>query len=367
MKLLPYEYDASQIKGKATQVLFPKTIEQIKNIILTNRQITTRGGGTGLSGGAVPLRNTVLDLSKFNKIGKLDKERKTIEVEAGVILDDLELFLQDYNLEFPVNPSSHCVCTIGGIIATDAVGSRAIKYGKTSKNIRWIEIINKDGVLEKKGATEISDYSNMEGTTGVIVRACLNLIIKKKRTASLIPLENLDELINLTDKLKKYKEISMIEFLDETTSKGIGLERKYHLIAEFEDNSGKLKDEKYIELLNLRDKMGPLHSRNGYTLIEDPKLHPNKIKDFLAWLRMKKIPCFGHISVGIIHPRFKPNQDKLISEMMKVVKKLGGQVSGEHGIGIFKKEYLDPQDKRIFQNVKKRLDPLNKFNPGKII
>ena len=367
MNSLPYEYDASQIKGNATQVLFPKTISQIKNAVTSNPTITTRGGGTGLSGGAVPLGNTVLDLSKFNKIGKLDKRRKTIEVEAGVILDDLELFLQDSELEFPMNPSSHCVCTIGGMIATDAVGSRAIKYGPTSKNLRWIEIINKQGNLERKGATEISDYSNMEGTTGVIVRACLNLVTKKKRTASLIPLKDLDELISLTSKLKKYGEISMIEFIDEITSKKLGLEEKYHLIVEFEDNSGKLKNEKYVELLNLRDKIGPLQTREGYTIIEDPKLHANKIKDFLTWLRAKKIPCFGHISVGIIHPRFKPTQNKLIFEMMKIVRKLNGQVSGEHGIGILKKEYLDPQDKRIFQNIKKRLDPLNKFNPGKII
>ena len=333
----------------------------------TSPKITIRGGGTGLSGGAVPNGDIVLDTSKLKKIGKLDQQRKTVEVEAGVILDDLEAFLEDYNLEFPVNPSSHTICTIGGMIATDAVGSRAIKYGATSKWARWIEVVDSKGNIGRKGATEMSDYTNMEGITGVIVKACLNLIPKQKRTASLIPVKDLDELLELTQKLKSHESISMVEMLDEFTSKGLGLEEKYHLIAEFEDNTGKMKDEKYTELLNLRDKVGPLLSREGYLMIEDPKLHHNKLKDFLTWLKIKKIPCFGHISVGIIHPRFKPNEEKLISEMMKVVKKLGGQVSGEHGIGILKKKFVDPQDKNIIINVKKRTDPENKFNSGKII
>jgi glycolate oxidase len=367
MELSPYEYDASQIKGKAKGIFFPLSVGQAKAIIVNNPKITIRGGGTGLSGGAVPNNDIILDTSKLTKIGKLDKERKTIEVESGVILDDLNKFLEDYDLEFPINPSSHAACTIGGMIATDAVGSRAIKYGSTSKQVRWIEIIDAQGNLKRKGATEISDYANMEGITGIIMRACLNLAPKKERTASLIPVEDLDELISLTHRLKNHKGISMIEMLDEFTAKGIGLEEKYHIIAEFEDNTGKLKEEKYAELLKLRDKLYPFLAREGYTKIEDPKLHPNKIKDFLTWLKLKKIPSFGHISVGIIHPCFKPEQEKLIPQMMKIVKKLSGQVSGEHGIGILKKKYLDPQDKKILENVKKRTDPTNKFNQGKII
>ena len=334
---------------------------------MINQKITVRGGGTGLSGGAVPNNDTIIDLSKLTKIGKLDLERKTIEVEAGVILDDLELFLQEHGLEFPVNPSSHAACTVGGIIATDAVGSRAIKYGPTSNNLRWIEIVNDKGELERKGATEISDYSKMEGTTGIIVKACLNLITKPKRTASLIPLKDLDDMMELTHKLKNYKTISMIEMLDESCSEGLGLEKKYHIIAEFEDDTGKLKEEKYVELLKLRDKVYPFLAREGYTKIEDPKFHPNKIKDFLTWLKIKNIPSFGHISVGIIHPCFKPEQEHLIPSMMKIVKTLGGQISGEHGIGILKKKYVDPTDKKILQNIKKRTDPTNKFNEGKLI
>jgi len=365
--LLPYECDASQIKGKAKQIFFPMSIGQVKSIVQTNPRITIRGGGTGLSGGAVPNGDIILDTSKLTKIGKLDKARNTIEVEAGVIPDDLNEFLEKYDLELPVNPSSHAVCTLGGMIATDAVGSRAIKYGSTSQNVRWIEIINAKGELERKGTTEISDYSGLEGATGVIVRACLNLVRKKKRSASLIPVNSLSELVELTHKLKGHEHISAIEFIDDISSEKIGLEKKYHIIAEFEDDTGKLKKEKYTELFKLRDKLGPLLSREGYTQIEDPKLHPNKIKDFLSWLKLKKIPCFGHISIGIIHPRFRPEQEELIKEMMKVVKRLGGQVSGEHGIGILKKQYVDPQDKKILMNIKKRTDPNNKFNSGKII
>ncbi|MBT7705941.1 FAD-binding oxidoreductase [archaeon] len=362
-----YEYDASGIKGTSKEVFLPITIAQTQNLVKTHAALTPRGGGTGLSGGAIPNGNVIIDLSKLKKIGELDTARETIEVEAGVILDDLQLMLEETGLEFPVNPSSHGICTIGGMIATDAVGSRALKYGPMSKNVRWIEIINNKGEIERKGATEISDYSGLEGTTGIIIKACLNLVRRVKRSASIIPVKDTKELLELTHTLKNHEEICAIEFVDDLSAEKIGLEKKYHIIAEFEGDTGKLKDQKYIELFKKRDTLFPIWSKEGYLKIEDPKLHPNKLEEFLNWLSVNKIPCFGHISVGIVHPRFRDGEEKKIKEMIRLVKRLGGQISGEHGIGILKKEHVDPQDKRILLNIKKRLDPNNKFNPGKII
>ena len=160
-----YEIDASRVKGKALDVVHPKTISEVKRFVISSRRVVPRGAGTGLSGGCVPQGGVdlVIDLSKLDAIGSFDRERGTIEVEAGVILDDLQEYLEKYNLEFPINPSSHSVCTIGGMIATNAVGSRAIKYGRTSEWIRWIEIIDSQGNLHRKGVTEMSDYFGMEG------------------------------------------------------------------------------------------------------------------------------------------------------------------------------------------------------------
>jgi glycolate oxidase len=364
-----YETDASQISGKADKVIFPENIEDVRKIAVSSRRIVPRGGGTGLAGGAVPKNgeDTVLDLSKLIKIEALDRERLTVEVEAGVILDELQNYLEKYNLEFPINPSSHAVCTIGGMIATDAVGSRALKYKRTSNWIKWVDVVDGYGNLSRKGITEISDYTGMEGITGIIVRASLKLIKKVKRTATLLKFDNINELINKARFLKREPAVSMIEFIDKGISKGIGLDENYHLIVEFENDSGKLKGDEYKNLLALRDKIYPFLASKGYVRIEDPKISIEKFEDLIMWLDKKEVPIFGHLSVGIFHPCFNKKQEKHIQKMMEIVKRNGGMVSGEHGIGILKKEFVEFNDRKILTNIKKRTDPLNKFNIGKII
>lgn len=364
-----YESDASRLKGKALDVVHPTTIAEARKIISNSKRIVVRGGGTGLAGGCVPQNglDVVLDISKLDHIGNFDCERRTVEVEAGVILDDLQHYLSEYNLEFPINPFSHSVCTLGGMIATDAVGSRALKYGRTSGWVKWVEIIDGNGQIHKKGITELSDYSGMEGITGVIVKACLKLSPKKNRTATLFGSDSYEEIISVTRDLKRNPEISMIEFLGKFVSKKMGLEKKYNLIVEYENNSGTLSSQEYKELLDLRENVSILMGEEGYTHIEDPKVLLDRSGQLLKWIEGKHVPVYGHIGSGIFHPRFNEEQKKYIPEMMKLVKRLGGQISGEHGIGILKKEFVEPNDKKILINVKKRTDPQNKFNVGKVI
>ncbi|MEI6058164.1 MAG: FAD-binding oxidoreductase [archaeon] len=363
----PYEIDASQIKGKATNVIFPKTISDVKAAVALNKNIAIRGGGTGLVGGAVPQEDVVLDMSKMDKITGLDTERRTVDVEAGVILDELQAYLMPYGLEFPVNPSSHSVCTIGGMIATNAVGSRAIKYGDTSRWVNWIEIVDADGALSKKGATELSDYVGMEGTTGLIVRACIKLVPRRNRTARIVPCNSIEQVAELTRELKREKNISMIEFLDRQISSWLDLDNKYHLIVEFESDEGELKGSEYEELMDKRDRVYPILSQKGYVRIEDPQMMLDRFERMMPWFEHNQIPVFAHVSVGILHPCFSKEQEKLIPEMMKIVKKLGGKISGEHGIGLLKKEFIEPNDRKILINIKKRCDTQNKFNMGKVV
>lgn len=364
-----YETDASQIEGRAAGVENPSTIGGVQNVVRLNSRVVIQGAGTGLAGGAVPQNNqdVVLNLGKLIKIEKLDKQRKTIEVEAGVILDDLQHYLARFGLEFPVNPSSHRICTIGGMIATDAVGSRAIKYGRTSNWVNWIEVVDSRGEIQRKTRTELSDYSGMEGITGVIVKASLKLTEKKQRTASLFSSDSVSEIVEIVRDLKRNSDVSMVEFIDKRSSEWLGLEGEHHLIVEFESEDGKLQGEEYEKVMAMRDKVYPLLAGKGYIRIEDPKILIDKFEKLLVWLEVKKIPTFGHLGVGILHPCFSKKQEKLIPEMMKVVKKLGGQISGEHGIGLIKKEFVEPNDKKILVNIKKRTDAENKFNIGKVI
>ena len=322
-----------------------------------------------MAGGAVPLhgQDVVLDLSKLTKIISFDRERKSVEVEAGIILDELNEFLEKYNLEFPVNPSSHSICTIGGMIATDAVGSRAVKYGRTSRWINWIEVIDCKGNLVKKGTTEINDYSGMEGITGVIVKASLRLAEKKQRTASLILKDDFREILLAVKELKRNGSVSMIEFLDKQIAEWLGLGKMYVLIVEYESSEGEFSGNEYLRLMETRDRIYPVLGEKGFTRIEDPKIMTDKSSDLLEWLERKGVPVFGHISIGIFHPCFNKEQEKYIPEMMKIVKRMSGQVSGEHGIGILKREFVDANDRKILVNIKKRSDLMDKFNSGKVL
>jgi len=362
-----YETDASQIKGIVEKVIIPETMNELQEAVKSNQRIMIRGAGTGLAGGAVPLGDIVIDLSKFDKIENFNRIRKTVEVEAGVVLDDLNRFLESSGLEFPVNPSSHEVCTIGGMIATNAVGSRAIKYGKTTNWLDWIDIIDSNGRIHRKLKAEISDYSGLEGITGIIIKAGLRLNEKIERTASLIEKDSIYSVIEKVKELKRDSNVSMIEFYDKTASKILGLSNNYNLIVEFESNKGDLKKEDYLRILKTRDKTYPLLAKAGFSRIEDPKLFLDKIPELIIWLENNKIPVFGHISIGILHPCFLQSEKEKIPEMIRIVKRLGGQVSGEHGIGILKKQFVEEADKNILRLIKRRTNPSNKFNYGKVI
>jgi FAD/FMN-containing dehydrogenase len=367
LEKVAYSTDASMIKGEAERVILPGKVEEIEEIVKSCGNIVPRGGGSGLVGGAVPQNSVVIDLSKMNKIIEIDKMRKTAYVEAGVILDDLQEKLEEYGLEFPVHPSSHSVCTIGGMIATNAVGSRGTRYGNTADWVQSIEVIDGKGDLRKINKLDIGDIAGREGITGIIVRCVLKLSELKKRTADLISETELDNLIEKVKELKREEDVSMIEFLDRKISGFLGFEEKYHLIIEYESEKGSLKNEKYRELIEKRDKAYPLLAHNGYVVIEDPKVILSRIKEIILWLEQRNIPFFGHIGSGILHPCFKKEQEKEIREMLKYIKKLSGSITGEHGIGLLKKDFIEDSDKILIERLKRRYDPDLKINKGKII
>ena len=384
-----YESDASGLKGEVLDVVHPKSVGEVRNAVLKNDRIVIRGAGTGLAGGAVPQNEVVLDLSKMIRISNFDKEKKTIEVEAGVVLDDLQDYVRGVGLEFPVNPASHAVATIGGMIATNAVGSRGVKYGRTSAWVKWIEVMDSFGKVEKKSIMEMSDYVGMEGISGIILRACLKLNVIRERSVKLIRAESYDEVVSVVRNLKRNSSVSMIEFFGKLVSEKLGLEEKYHLIVEYEQEAGlpevsglrsqvsgtnkeQLKSrglvgDDYEKVMSLRERIGPVLGGEGFCRVEDPKVLIDKSDKLIRWLEVRGVPVFGHIGVGIFHPRFNEDQEKYIPEMMKLVKRLGGQVSGEHGIGLLKRGFVEVNDQKILRNVKKRTDPLGKFNVGKVI
>lgn len=365
--LQPYETDASMIQGNCLEVLFPTSSEEVAKLVRQNSNITIRGGGSGLVGGCVPNGGIVLDLSKMNKILELDAGKGIVEVEAGIILGELNSKLDKHELEFPVKPSSHEICTLGGMIATNAVGNRAVKYGKTSDWVLELEVVNGKGEILKIKKNELSDFTGMEGITGIITKAKLKLALKKKRSASLYSFSDINMVVENVIKFKLRNDVSEIEFLDKMSSGILGLPEGYYLIVEFESQDGKLKGEEYNVLMDKRDSLYPLLAKLGYVRIEDPKIMLNRFFELANFLEEEKVPFFGHLGVGVIHPVFRQGEEGKISKMIDFVKKLHGQVSGEHGIGMRKKEFVDVNDRKLIVLVKKRQDPESKLNCGKVI
>ncbi len=366
---VPYEIDASQIKGKTRGVFLPKNVLEVRDFVLKSLRVVIRGGGSGFVGGAIPLNgvDAVIDLSKLDLIENLDLERKTVEVEAGVILSDLQEFLKKRMLEFPIDIESREIATIGGMIATNAFGSRVLKYKRMENWVKWIEVVDCHGNISRKGATELSDYAGLEGISGIIVRACLKLQNAMKRSASLIKSQDIEKLVEAISRLKIDQKVCGIDFLDKMSSEFLGLEKNYHLIVEYENEDGKLKDKEYTDLMNLKTKTYYHLFSKGYTLVEDFKILIDRIPRFSKWLEARGIPYFGNFSIGVVHPFLNAEGEKYLLEMIKFVQSLAGQNCPKHGFGILKKEFVGSIEKKVLENVKKRTDPLNKFNVGKLI
>ncbi len=365
-----YGFDASQIEGKADAIIVPSNAEQIRKIITyakrANANVVPRGAGTGLAGGAVPKDSIVVDLSRMNHIKKLDLKRNVVVAEPGVVLADLNSFLKKYKLFLPVSPSSGKVCTIGGMIATNAAGNCSVRYGSTSDWVEEVEIIDGTGKQFVLRGGEAKDFCGTEGTAGIITRATFKLLmpsLKKSATVYKFP-----AMRDITEKIKEIKQLNVtqIEFFDKITATLMSIEPAYYLFVEFDDDSGQIKSaEKIDELGVLRESAYPVLASHGFGVIEDPKLELDKIEELVAWLEKNNTPSFGHLATGIIHPCFADKD--LLPEFYEVVKRLDGKVSGEHGVGLKKKKFVDKELVEKIKRLKKIYDPHKILNKGKII
>ena len=160
---LTYSYDATPIFNELPEaVIFPENSDQISSIIkLANTEkfnIVPRGAGTGLSGGSIPVENSiVLVMTKWNNILEIDPSNLTVTVEPGVITQDLQNEVEKLNLFYPPDPGSAGVCTIGGNIANNAGGLRGLKYGVTKNYVMGVEMVLPNGDILKTGGKNVKD------------------------------------------------------------------------------------------------------------------------------------------------------------------------------------------------------------------
>jgi len=423
------EYSLYLIKNYPEVVIKPRNSKEISEILklanLENFPVTPRGGGTGLCGGCVPIKGgVVLSLENMNKILEIDKDNLVIVLEPGVRLMDLYEKVEESDLFFPLHPGDESA-NVGGIIATNAGGARAIKYGVTRNFVRGLEVVLPDGDIINVGGKVMKDctgynlmnlFIGSEGTLGIITKAIIRLLPKLKMITTLvIPYDNLYDAIKTVPEIIRNLIIPLgIEFIEKEvippTESYLGkkwptkLGNAYLMIIidssteeELDSLCEKVADictsnkaidvliadskERQKDILDIRSNIYEA-LKNETIEILDITVPPSKIADYVKEVHKvsKKyniwLPCYGHAGDGNVHTNIMKSykwEEKypIIRERLhKIGIELGGVISGEHGIGFVKKEYLSMIGEKkieLFRRIKRAFDPNNILNPGKII
>lgn len=419
-------------------VVKPGSTEEIAAIMTeANRRripVTPRGAGSGLSGGAIPVYGgLVLALERMDRILEVDKENLMITLEPGVVTNAVNDLLKPDGLWFAGYPMSLETCFIGGNIAENAGGGKAIKYGVTGRYITGLEVVlptgeilNLGGKLRKNvtGYDLIGLLTGSEGTLGIITKATLSLMPLPGARAVLLALfPTVREAISAVPRLMTEGKVipTSIEFMDRSSfatacgylneSLPIGDARAMLLIeVDGRDESEVIRD---------YDGLGTVCEDNGASSIfvadhkasmdrvwkirknvaeafkvesahqslEDIVVPTGSIPVFMDRLEELKnrhrvpMPCYGHAGDGNLHvtlvkppawedSRWEEEYPKILRELYEITASLGGTLSGEHGIGSKRREYiginLSDSAISLMKRLKSAFDPEGILNPGKI-
>lgn len=415
-------------------VVKPGTAEEVSEIVKYCFQnlllITPRGAGTGLAGGSLPVKGGVLlSVERLNKIIEIDEKNFIATVETAVINYDLQMALSELNLFYPPDPSSWQSSFIGGNIATNAGGMRAVKYGVTRNYVLNLEVVLPDGEMIWTGANTLKFSTGLdltelfvgsEGVLGIITKAVLKVISKPKNEISiLVPFKNMYSACDAVSAVFHTGVLpSAIEFLEK---RAIDCAIDYHgnSVLEIEDGTEAILmisiDENIenqlqncVDALNkfeigeilfaeteaekdriwkLRRSMAIAARYFGYTIEEDtvvPRANLAELVSEMHQLADKnnfKVICYGHagdgnLHVRINHPVYKnsynqPEIQEILKKLFEIVKSLDGTISGEHGIGLVQKDFLpivfSEANLNLQRTIKKAIDPKNIMNPGKVV
>ena len=368
---IAYSRDASRIQGPCQGVVWPETVTDVVCLAQwateTGIDLVPRGAGTGLCGGATPQNSIVVDSSRLRQIGACDIQSKMVVVDAGVPLDQFNRMLRPDGLFFPVIPGSHRSATIGGMIATNAAGLHAVRYGRMSDWVEEVVVVDGKGEVQRLSAGDRKAFAGREGITGMIVQATLRLTeIPKSRSLTLFSFDHLEDMLNQVKQLKMNTALSALEYLNPHAAALVGWTARHSVLVESHSAEGEIRNP--AEMANLwgaRESLSARLTQAGFPVSEDPQFPPEALEDNLDWLTVQNIPVFGHLGVGILHPRFL-RDDARIAELYRRVSASGGQISGEHGMGLKKRQWASEALKAEVLALKIQFDPQHIFNRGKL-
>jgi len=285
---IAYSRDASRIQGGCQAVVWPETVTDVVRLAQwaaeTGIDLVPRGAGTGLCGGATPQNSVVVDSAHLRHLGPVDIQTKQIVVDAGIPLDHLNRTLHSEGLFLPVIPGSHRSATIGGMIATNAAGLHAVRYGKMADWVEDVVIVNGKGQVQCLSGSSRSNSTGWEGITGMIVQATLRLTERPgNRSLTLLPLENLRELLDQIDSLKTNPALSAMEYINPNAAVKVGWAAKHTLLVEYQSADGEIKDPEEMAIIwGARESLSARLTQAGYPISEDPQIPPEAQENILS-------------------------------------------------------------------------------------
>jgi len=429
-----YGYDNSRRHAPPQAVVFAVTHQQVVQIVAACNQyrviLTPRGAGTGTTGATVPDRGgVVLSLERMNRILNIDPDNRTARVEPGVTNQELQQALSKYGFFWPPDPTSAAVCTLGGNLAYNSAGPRAVKYGTPRENTLGLRAVTGDGqefrtgVVTSKGVVGY-DLTRLligsEGTLAIITEAVLKLtpLAEAKSTlqASYRSIHSAAAAVSAI--MAQPTTPCALEFMDRAaidmvrSFSGLQLDADAGALLMIEVDGPvhsldqavaavqsaatvdglieirRASSPEEIELLwNTRRSLSPaLRNVAPKKINEDVVVPVSRIPDLIDGLEQLarehaiRIVNFGHAGNGNIHVNLLANPDDkaemaramtCLDATFDLVLKLEGTLSGEHGVGLEKRDFIereiDPVTLGLMRAIKTRFDPNNILNPGKML
>lgn len=430
----PYAFDGTAaIKQRPGCVVLPRETAHVaacvKAVTSAGVPLVTRGSGTGLSGGSVPLEGcVVLGLNHLDRILEVDTANLTMRVEPGVITMRVDQEAAKHGLFYPPDPGSQKISTIGGNVAENSGGLRGLKYGVTRDYVMGLRVVLASGEevwLGNQCVKDVAGYSlkdlfvGSEGTLGVVTEVLLKLLprpaVRKTMVATFGKIESAAQAVS--DIIARKIVPCTVEFLDQMTIQcvedfanlGLPTDAAALLLLESDGHPVVVEEESEAMRQALLDN-GATDVQTAQTEEEAEKLRTARRAAFSALARVSpttiledvtvprselagmvlfcaecaerhglRIGTFGHMGDGNLHPTFltdERNEDEMhrvelaLAEIVTETLRRGGTITGEHGVGLAKKPFLKQQlgdaSYELLRTVKRALDPAGLLNPGKV-
>lgn len=433
-ELYVYSYDATPLyQAMPDVVVLPSSVEEVAAILKLAQQhrvpIVSRGSGTNLCGGTVPQEGgIVLVTTRLNEIQEIDQENLTATFGPGLITAELHKAVESVGLFYPPDPGSMRISTMGGNVAECAGGMRGLKYGVTKDYIMGLEAVLPGGEVVRFGGKNAKDVAGYD-ITKLLVGSEGTLAVVTEITAKLLPLPETKRTMvayyqDLTAAARSVQQViaekiipATMEFLDHATMVvvedfariGLPLDMNAMLIIEQDGSEFQVeRDMKRIAeicraqgakevrmaetpeqgaslMAARRAALSALARVKPTTILEDatvPRAHLAEMVEQVNAIAKKyelQICTFGHAGDGNLHPTCLTDErdqeeihrvEQAFEEIFHVAVKLGGTITGEHGVGMAKAGYLDlkvgPAGIELMKRVKEAFDPHGIMNPGKI-